>query len=57
MDENPKQLPQRTTGDYAHTTAKAALSALPVVGGPAAELFALVIAPPLGSEPVNNTTL
>jgi len=47
MDENPTQLPQRTTGDYVHTAAKAALSAVPVVGGPAAELFALVLASPL----------
>ena len=29
------------------TVAKAALSAIPFVGGPAAELFALVLAPPL----------
>jgi hypothetical protein len=47
MDENPDDLPGRTTGDYIHTTAKAALSAVPFVGGPAAELFALVLAPPL----------
>jgi hypothetical protein len=47
MDENPDDLPRRTTGDYIHTTAKAALSAVPFVGGPAAELFALVLAPPL----------
>jgi hypothetical protein len=47
MDEDPNQLPQRTAGDYVHGIAKAALSAVPIVGSPAAELFALVLAPPL----------
>lgn len=36
-----------TKGDVAHTLVKAAISAVPVVGSPAAELFALVISPPL----------
>jgi len=36
----------RTTGDWMHAIAKATLSAVPVVGGPAGELFGfLVIAP------------
>lgn len=41
------ELPKRTTGDYVHTVVKATLAAVPVLGGSAAELFALVIAPPL----------
>lgn len=39
--------PKRSAGDVAHTVAKAGLSAVPIVGGPAAELFQLVIVPPL----------
>ena len=39
--------PQRTRGDFVHTLVKAGLSAVPVVGGSAAEVFALIIAPPL----------
>lgn len=36
----------RTTGDWIHTSAKAAISAVPVVGSPAAEFFGfLVVAP------------
>jgi len=45
MADDTGKVPERTASDYAHTTAKAALSAIPVVGGPAAELFAL--APPI----------
>ena len=36
-----------TGGDWAHTIAKGALSAIPAVGGPAAELLAAIIVPPL----------
>jgi hypothetical protein len=43
MDNDQNPLQQRTTGDYLHTVAKAALSAIPFVGGPAAEMFALVL--------------
>ena len=39
--------PKRTGGDYVHTIAKAGIAAIPYVGGSAAELFSLVIAPPL----------
>jgi hypothetical protein len=39
--------PKRTGGDTAHTVVKAALSAVPVVGGPAAEAFAALVLPPL----------
>jgi hypothetical protein len=42
-DNQPKD---RTTGDWIHAIAKAAMSAVPVVGSPAAELFGfLVVAP------------
>lgn len=40
-------LPKRTAGDYIHTLVKAGLSGVPLVGGSAAELFTLIIAPPL----------
>jgi len=38
--------PKRSIGDTAHTVAKAAISAVPVVGGPAAELFTWLLMPP-----------
>ena len=41
--EKPKTGP----GDIAHIVVKAGLSAIPIVGGPAAELFSTVIVPPL----------
>jgi hypothetical protein len=34
-------------GDVAHTIVKAGLSAIPVIGGPAADLFSALIIPPL----------
>lgn len=34
-------------GDHGHTVARAFLSAMPAIGGPAAELFNMIIAPPL----------
>jgi hypothetical protein len=40
-------LPKRTGGDVAHTLTKAGLNLVPYVGGTAAELFGLVIAPQL----------
>lgn len=46
-DEPAKKLPAPTGGDWAHTAAKAALSVVPYLGGPASELFGAVIAPPL----------
>jgi len=42
-----RELPKPTSGDALHTFAKAGLSAIPIVGGPAAELFAYVVVPPL----------
>jgi hypothetical protein len=47
MNETCSGIPQATIGDHVHLAVKAALSALPVGGGPAAELFAFLIAPPL----------
>ena len=44
---NPIEPPKASKGDLAHTIAKAGLAAIPVLGGPAAELFQLVIQPPL----------
>jgi hypothetical protein len=38
---------KKTKGDYAHTAIKATLSSIPIVGGPAAELFDLAIKPPI----------
>jgi len=39
--------PQADKGDIAHAVVRAALSAIPVVGGAADELFQLVLTPPL----------
>ncbi len=36
-----------STGDYIHTGIKAGLSTAPYIGGPIAEFFSFVIAPPL----------
>jgi hypothetical protein len=47
MTDDLNALPKRGAGDYVHTGAKAALSMIPIAGGAAAELFALVLAPPL----------
>lgn len=39
--------PKATNGDAAHAIAKAALSVIPLVGGPAVELFQYLVQPPL----------
>lgn len=39
--------PEANKGDKTHALIKGVISALPYLGGPAAELFAIVIAPPL----------
>jgi hypothetical protein len=44
---DPIQPPKQSKGDIAHIATKAGLSAIPVLGGPAAELFQLVVQPPL----------
>lgn len=45
MDELEK--PKKRAGDVIHAIAKAGISAIPIAGAPAAEIFALVVAPPL----------
>ena len=40
-------VPEGAVGDFAHTIVKAGISTLPIVGGPAAELFASLVTPPL----------
>jgi hypothetical protein len=47
MPEEKYAPPEVGKGDVAHTIVKAGISSIPVVGGAAAELFALVIEPPL----------
>lgn len=39
--------PKPTSSDRVHAVVKAGISALPVVGGPASELFQLLVSPPL----------
>jgi hypothetical protein len=40
-------VPRESAGDHLHTLARAGLSAVPVIGGPAVELFQMLIVPPL----------
>lgn len=47
MADDDLSVPKKTGGDVAHTVAKAGLSAIPLVGGPAVELFQYVVQPPL----------
>lgn len=46
-DEKNNELPQPQAEDYAHATYKGLIAQVPIVGDAAAELFDLVIAPPL----------
>jgi hypothetical protein len=39
--------PKKSAGDLVHSAVRAAASAIPVIGGPAAELFNAIVAPPL----------
>lgn len=45
-----KKKPKPKASDIAHSVVKAGLSAIPFVGGPAAELFNTIIAPPLAKR-------
>ncbi|PZN76515.1 MAG: hypothetical protein DM484_16295 [Candidatus Methylumidiphilus alinenensis] len=47
MSDSQLEVPERSGGDVAHALAKAGLSAIPIVGGPAVELFQFVVQPPL----------
>jgi len=42
--------PKKTGGDLAYSVVKAALSAIPVAGGPVAELFAYLVAEPIAKR-------
>jgi len=42
--------PKAGAGDVAHTLVKAGLSAIPVLGGPAAEIFSAIVVPPLSKR-------
>lgn len=46
-DQERYKKPEPTAGDTAHTLTRAGLSAIPIVGGPAAELFSMILFPPL----------
>ncbi len=47
VEEEKHSPPERDASDVIHTVVKAGLSAIPIIGGPAAELFAAVVTPPL----------
>ena len=47
MTDEKLQVPERSMADAAHALVKAGLSAIPMVGGPAVELFQYVVQPPL----------
>lgn len=47
MAHGKSKVPKKSKGDIVHAITKAGLSSIPVVGGPAAELFQNVIQPPL----------
>lgn len=47
MSDNPYAAPKPSKGDIGHALAKAGLSAVPVIGGSTAELFQLLVQPPL----------
>ena len=47
MTQAIPKTPRTQAGDIAHVIAKAGLSSVPVVGGAAAELFTLLVQPPL----------
>ena len=49
MDRSENKL-KRTGGDIAHAIAKAGISGIPVIAGPAAEIFSLIIVPPLSKR-------
>ena len=47
MNKEMKSVPSNSKGDVLHAITKAGLSAIPIVGGPAVELFQYVVQPPL----------
>ena len=49
-DKRPIEVPVETTGDKAHTTARALISAVPVVGGGLVEALNYILGPPIESR-------
>jgi hypothetical protein len=50
INDNKSEPPKPSGGDAVHTIVRAGLSAVPVVGGPAVELFSALITPPLAKR-------
>lgn len=50
MSEFNVKPPESGTGDTGHLIVRAGLSAIPIVGGPAAELFSAIVTPPLAKR-------
>ena len=44
---NRQSVPEPSAGDRVHSVARVAIAQLPILGGPASELFANVVTPPL----------
>jgi hypothetical protein len=44
---NEQVRPQKSDGDFAHALIKAGISQIPIIGAPAAEIFKLIITPPI----------
>ena len=42
-----RKKPKASVGDVTHTIVKASLSVIPIIGGPAIEIFSAIITPPL----------
>lgn len=49
-DKEKLSVPKPVAGDVAHAVVKGALSGIPIAGGLAAELFGMVLAPPLSKR-------
>lgn len=47
MSRGKYKPPRKNLGDTGHVVAKAVISAIPVLGGPASELFQALAVPPL----------
>ena len=47
MASDKLEPPKHSKGDTAHALAKAGISAVPIIGGPGAELFQHIVQPPL----------
>ncbi|MFA5080038.1 MAG: hypothetical protein WC472_00215 [Candidatus Paceibacterota bacterium] len=50
MDKDIKKTPKPSGGDTAHMVIRAGLSAIPIIGGPAVEIFGAIINPPLSKR-------